>query len=525
MAYANKDGVAEISANLLRILNAPVPVIPTCHISKSKYMAGLQCAKREYLQVHQPELAREVDNTNMEQGMQVGLLARDAFPGGALVAADHNSLSDAIRDTRELAANTEVPAIFEGTFEHSGVLVRVDVLKRNAKGFHLTEVKSATKVKPEYTDDVSLQKYVLEGCGVEVERANLMHLSREYVYDGTLGLDGRRVYDLSQLFATEELHPYSESQVSRNLDGQFKILAHPSPPEIEPSDQCDSPYYCEFFEHCHPVWPEDDVRSLPIDNRKMQALRDAGIMQISQLPGLVPLREQFHLNKKECRFALGAKDKGVQITPGLATELHTLQYPLYFMDFETVYPALPLFASLRPYDQLPFQWSVHVQTHPGAEPQHHEFIAMDASDPRYDFIESLLPVLGDRGSVLVYNATFENQRLSELAAHIPQHAPQVQRIQQRLFDLLPVIRNYVYHSAFHGSYSLKYVLPALVTDMTYQGMQVANGEEAGIAWESMVRGKLDTQEREKTRKALLEYCGQDTLALLRLLAFLEQRKV
>jgi hypothetical protein len=274
-------------------------VNPTCKISKSKFMAGLQCAKRGYLQVRHPELASSVDDSRMQQGIEVGSLARQTFAGGVLVAADHKHLSDAIRDTRELIANREVHVIFEATFERSGVLVRADVLKRNATGFHLTEVKSSTKVKPEYTDDVSIQKYVMGGCGVQVKVTNVMHLSRDYVYDGAVGADGRRVYDVSRLFATEEVQPQSDGQVTRTLDEQFRVLAQPQPPNVEPSSQCNSPYYCEFYDHCHPVWGDGDIRSLPIAGCKIEALRDAGITSIDQLPGLIALRERFHLTKME----------------------------------------------------------------------------------------------------------------------------------------------------------------------------------------------------------------------------------
>jgi hypothetical protein len=512
-----KEEIAELSAALLAAIDAPVPVNPTCKISKSKFMAGLQCGKREYLEVHHPELAEDVDDGRMQQGMEVGLLARGAFPGGVIVVAAHRHLSDAIRDTRELVANPEVPVIFEATFEHSGVLVRVDVLKRNSGGFHLTEVKSATKIKPEYTDDVSIQKYAMGGCGVQVKETNLMHLNRDYIYDGAVGADGRRVYDISRLFATEEVQPQSDGQVSRTLDEQFRVLAQPQPPNVEPSSQCNSPYYCEFYDHCHPVWPDGDIRSLPIAGCKIEALRDAGITSIDQLPGLIALRERFHLTKKECKFALGAKEKGVQINPALVAELDSLHYPLYFMDFETVFPALPLFAGLRPYDQLPFQWSVHVLREPGAEPEHHEFLATDTNDPRRDFISSLCAVMGEIGNIVVYNATFEKLRLSELGASLPEFAGRIKSIQGRLWDLLPVMRKHVYHPAFAGSYSLKDVLPALVPDMTYEGMLVAGGQDAGIAWESLVRGTLDQSERDKIRKALLDYCGQDTLAMVRLL--------
>ena len=162
MAKTKKEEISKLSAALLAVIDTPVPVNPSCKISKSKFMAGLQCPKREYLQVRHPELASSVDDSRMQQGIDVGSLARQAFPGGVLVAADHSHLSDAIRATRELVANREIPAIFEATFEHSGVLVRTDVLKRNSGGFHLTEVKSSTKIKPEFTDDVSIQKYVIQ---------------------------------------------------------------------------------------------------------------------------------------------------------------------------------------------------------------------------------------------------------------------------------------------------------------------------------------------------------------------------
>jgi hypothetical protein len=512
-----KEEIARLSAALLAAIDAPVPVNPTCNISKSKFMAGLQCAKRQYLQVRHPELASSVDDSRMQQGIEVGSLARQLFPGGVLVAAEYKHLSDAIRDTRELVGNREVPAIFEATFEHSGVIVRTDVLTRNGAGFHLTEVKSATKIKPEHTDDVSIQNYVMGGCGVQVANTNVMYLSRDYEYDGAVGADGRRVYDISRLFATEEVQPYGDGQVTRTLDEQFRVLAQPQPPNVEPSSQCNSPYYCEFYDHCHPVWPDGDIRSLPIAGCKIEALRDAGITSIAQLPGQIALMEHFHLTAKECKFALGAKEKGVQIEPKLAGELGALRYPLYFMDFETVFPALPLFAGLRPYDQLPFQWSVHVLSKPGAALEHHEFLAADTSDPRRDFISSLCAIMGECGNIVVYNETFESQRLSELTSWLPEFAGRIKNIQGRLWDLLPRMRKHVYHPAFAGSFSLKYVLPALVPDMTYEGMEVGNGTEAGVAWEKLVRGGWSEAERHQKRKELLDYCGQDTMAMVRLL--------
>ena len=200
---------------------------------------------------------------------------------------------------------------------------------------------------------------------------------------------------------------------------------------------------------------------------------------------------------------------------GLKTALADLTYPLFFIDFETINPAIPRFVGMRPYDQLPFQWSVHVQREPGAAPEHHEFLATDASDPRREFIDSLCNALGESGNIVVYSA-FESQRLSDLAVWLPEYADRINAIQARLFDLLPIVREHTYHPAFAGSYSIKSVLPALVPEISYEGMDVANGRDAGLVWESLVRGSLDRSERERARKALLEYCGLDTLALLKI---------
>ena len=237
-----------------------------------------------------------------------------------------------------------------------------------------------------------------------------------------------------------------------------------------------------------------------------------GIESIRDIP------DDFPLNERLRRVCTSVQTGEPWFSPDLGRKLASLKYPLYFMDFETLNAAIPRFKGMCPYQQIPFQWSVHLMKEPGAEVEHYEFLATDASDPRREFIATLCTVIGERGSIVVYFQPFEEQRLSELAAWLLEFAGQIKKIQRRLWDLLPIVRNHVYHPAFAGSYSLKAVLPALVPEMTYAGMQVADGQQAGVAWESLVRGRLDQVERETTRKALLDYCGQDTLAMVRLVA-------
>jgi predicted RecB family nuclease len=286
----------------------------------------------------------------------------------------------------------------------------------------------------------------------------------------------------------------------------------PNEPDIAPGRHCTNPITCEFYDRCNPPRPNDHVGYLPrIHASAMEELEEMGVESIKDIP------DDFELSEIQRRAATCVRAGEPWFDgDGLKQELARLEYPVLFMDFETVNPAIPRFAGMHSYDQLPFQWSVHVQREPGAEPEHFEFLATDASDPRREFITSLCAVLCRGGSIVVYSS-FEHQRLSDLAARFPEHAQRISAIQHRLFDLLPVVREHTYHPAYAGSYSIKSVLPALLPEMTYDGMQVANGQEAGLAWEALVHGGLSCDERRETEKALRAYCGQDTLAMVRLL--------
>jgi predicted RecB family nuclease len=193
------------------------------------------------------------------------------------------------------------------------------------------------------------------------------------------------------------------------------------------------------------------------------------------------------------------------------------------MDFETYDPAIPRYAGMRPFDPIPFQWSVHVQRKPGSDLEHYEFLAENANDPRKAFIETLLKVLEEqrgKGHIVVYTS-FESSRLNELAGWFPDYAHRIEKVKARLWDLHPLVKNYVYHPEFYGSFSLKDVLPALVPHMTYEGMDVADGIAAGLAYDAMIKGGLSDDEIEGLRKALLEYCGQDTLGMVELIKVLK----
>jgi predicted RecB family nuclease len=477
-------------------------------ISKSKFVAGCQCLKRLYWQVHEPELGGVPDAAAvaiMNQGSDVGKLARQLFAGG--VEVPFCDPEQAIRITRELIANPEVPAIFEAAFENGGVFVRVDILhRRRDNRWRLVEVKSTADLKEQHLDDVAIQYRVVSRSGLDLASACLAHVNRNYVFHGG-SIDVWRFFKIKNLTQrVERILP----KLTFLLRSELRVLAMPEAPDIPAGPHCTNPVTCDFFDRCNSPRPDDHIGYLPrLHASAAEELEELGVESISDIP------DDFPLSERQRRACTAVQTGNPWFGAELGKELESLKYPIYFMDFESVNPAIPRFSEMRPFDQLPFQWSVHVQSQPEAEPEHYEFLATDGGDPRREFINSLCGALGKSGSIVVY-AAFESQRLAELAAWLPEFAGRIKKIQRRLWDLLPVISNHVYHPAFGGSFSLKAVLPALVLEMSYDGMAVGNGQDAGLAWESLIRGGLDQIERDGVRKALLEYCRQDTMALAKL---------
>ena len=415
-------------------VSMPAPALS--RISKSKFVAGIQCLKRLYFQVHLPELAEEVDEgqgARLEQGQELGLLAQRRFPGGVLVGFD-DGIDVALANTAALMHDTSVPAIFEATFQHSGLLVRVDILQRRPKNrWRLIEVKSSVELKPHYQYDIAIQHHVLSACGLDISSACLMHLNRDYRYDG-------KQHELRTLFVIRD-QTKQIGELDADLPGlvraQRKALAQAAPPDISPGPQCMDPYQCEFFSHCNPEPPGDHISFLPrLSEKKHRELYDLGGTLVPDIPTEFPLSES---QRRAWRAVITRRP---WMSERLGTELARLEPPLYFMDFESLNPALPRHAGMWPYAQLPFQWSVHRRLTEDAELEHLEFLADDDRDPRQRFIASLCAALGSRGRIVVYNASFERQRLQDLACWLPKYEARIGKIKRRLWDLHPFVKEH-----------------------------------------------------------------------------------
>ena len=481
-------------------------------LSKSRYMAGLQCLKRLYLETYRRELADPVDQAQQarfDAGTAVGELARQRFPGGKLVAEEYYQHEQAVRTTRRLLRSVPVPPIYEAAFSFEGIRTRVDVLYKNeGPGFDMVEVKSSTGVSPVHIPDVAIQMHVLEGAGVPVDRAWLMHVNNAYMYEGG-------PYDPEQLFSledvTEQARAFAADNIGDDLDRMWEALRQGTEPDIETGRHCNKPYKCSFFGHCHRNGPEHPIRQLPRLGAKLWVrLREGGIQEIGSIPADFP-----GLNDTQRRVRDSVVMGAPFVGPDLAGVLDEISYPVSFMDFETVGPALPLYVGTRPYQTVPFQWSLHIRDADGGL-THREFLNGDADDPRERFVVSLLDAVPSEGSVVVYSS-FEKSRLTEMARLFPQHENRLEALCARLFDLLDVVRGHYYHPGFHGSYSLKSTLPALVPDLSYGDLEIQGGDVASIGYTRMIAADTPEPEKAEIQEAMLAYCKRDTEAMVRVL--------
>lgn len=487
--------------------------INTPLISKTHFMMGMQCELRLWYQVYRRDLIPEVDSATQakfDTGHLVGDLARKVFPNGKLVESDYLHHTESIELTKVLINNKSVLAIFEAGFLFDDVRVRVDVLKREAANkWTLIEVKSTNSVKEEHYYDAGIQRHVLNGSGINLVATSLMHLNRDYVFDG-------KELDLDNLFIIEDI---SEAVVQYQADTlerleTFKaVLRSKTPPKVEPGSQCTG---CEFYGHCTKNVPEHWILNLPrIGQERFDSLIKMGIRDIASIPDTFPLTASQALIR-EC--TLTGKE---YLDPDLHDSLDGLKYPIHFLDFETIMPAIPRYAGTRPYQQIPFQWSLHILSEDETL-KHFEFLHDGDTDPRLELTKALLDAIGAEGSVIHYTP-FETTVLRGLAQALPKYERQINKIIARLWDICAALRKYYYHPKFHGSYSIKQVLPALVPKMSYADMEIQDGTMASFEYFKMISPNMPESERARIRKALLTYCGQDSLGMVEVFRALMKR--
>jgi hypothetical protein len=478
----------------------------TAYLSKSLYTRGLQCHKSLYLDRHQPDLRAE-PSPELEAlwatGHEVGDFAHMLFPGGVVVPFGGLTKEQQLAKTRD-EIDRETKAIYEATFSYDDVFVKADIIVRNRGYWDLYEVKSSTSVKEHYWDDVAVQYYVLSGCGLPMHKAYLVHINNSYVRRGDVVPE--------ELFAIADITGIvREKQASVPAElAEMRAMLRGTMPKIDIGPHCFDPYECDFLHVCWGHVPEHSVFSLRGRGVDKWELYRQGVVKLDDVPVdslnlMQRMQVEYYLDKKA--YADRAK---------IQQFLKTLWYPICFLDFETFGSAIPLLDGTRPYQQVPFQYSLHRIDQKGKEPGHFEYLAEPGVDPRLEIAEKLLLEIPEGACVIVYNMAFEKRVLKELGEAFPKIRKRLNRVIDGMIDLMePFKRRDIYDWRMNGSYSLKSVLPVLVPELTYEGLEISDGAMASEAYFAM-ESISDPAELGRLRHALLAYCRQDTLGLVRL---------
>ena len=483
----------------------PAPI----YLTKSRYTAGLQCLLRLWLDVHDPgEREEPKPGSAADVGNEIGRMAHLLFPGGALVEEKPWEHEAAVERTSALMANRAVPAIFEAAFEHRDVRVRIDILERLPGGWWgIREVKSSGDVKDHHYDDVAVQLHVARSSGARISSVEVLHVDKDYVR-GTTGVswpDFFRRADV-RVEATSRL-----AGIEARLKAQIASLSRSKAPAVEPEAHCHAPYSCGHWERCIATKPADWIYHLPrLRAEKREELKKLGIKSISVIP------EEFPLSKGQAVIRDATKSGRTFVAPDLADRLDAFGPPAVYLDFETFMPAVPVYPGTRPFEVIPFQWSLH-RVDGRRKGTHREFLADGGTDPRRAFAETLIAALEETADPIIVYSAYEQTRLKELAAAFPDLRKPIASILARLSDLLPAVRACVYHPGFRFSHSIKSVAPALCPDVTYEDLdEIADGESASMAFWLIASGRADAPTAKRLRRALRAYCKRDTWAMVRL---------
>lgn len=481
-------------------------------LSKSKFCKGFQCPKILWMDEHRPELAVDTASESiLKTGEEVGKLARSYFDGCQDVTFDYDKMN-MVQQTNAFM-NAGAPVIAEASFLADCKFCSVDLLRRVPDGWELIEVKSSTEVHKIYEYDMAYQYYVLSECNVPVSRVYNMHINSDYVRHGDLELD--------KLFVLEdctELVLDLQSEIEEAFQLISYVLAMEEEPEFEIGMHCVDPYDCVYKNYCHRNIPEDSVFDIHrLAKKKKYELYHQGIVSFEDIVEQVP-----QLSEKQWRQVKSVTENE---SPSIEVDeirkfLETITYPLYYLDFETFQQAIPMYDGVSPYMQIPFQYSLHIQCEKDGELLHKEFLGKEGMDPRRQLAEQLCNDIPRDVCSLAYNMSFEKTVIRNLAKLYDDLAERLMNIHDHICDLMvPFQKQYYYCKELKGSYSIKWVLPALCggdSEFDYHALEeVHNGSEAMSAFADLPNHS--EEEIKRIRKKLLAYCRLDTLAMVKIL--------
>lgn len=444
------------------------------------------------------EKATPADRLRMEQGIEIGRRARELYREGILV--DEQDIASAAGKTKSLMDDPNVSVIFEGTFSVDRYSTKADILRRTADGWHLVEVKASANDKKEFIDDMAYTAMVILRSGTHISGVSILLVSKDF----RLGMENEKL--VVEIDHTQDVMEQVE-KFKPMWDQVDNLTSSAEKPPAELRFDCRK---CDTFGECLGQSIENHVFDLPrLSKSKFEKLNALGVVSIEEIP------DDFKLTDNQKRVSDSVHSNQPFIGDDLESELQAISKPCYYLDFESVMTAVPLYEGVAPFAQLPTQYSIHRCGSPGQIATHSEYIADPHKDCRRELAERLIHELGDEGDILVYT-NFESRMINGLISEYPDLANDLQALQSRLVDLAAVVRRNFYHPGFHGSTSIKRVLPVMVLGMSYDALEIADGDSASAEFAFCAMGKYDEGKVKSIKEQLLAYCKQDTLAMVKL---------
>lgn len=479
------------------------------NLSKSKYCNAIQCNKILWLDKYCKEEKEEIDNQSvLDNGQEVGTLAKKLF-GQYLDIEFNENLNQMIEDTKKTLQNKNI-IITEASFNYNNNFCSVDILKKTGDKFELYEVKSSTEVKDIYLHDASYQYYVMTKLGYNVTKVSIVHINSNYVRGEEL--------ELNKLFNIVDITSTAISklkEVEEKIQEINKYMETTKEPNDDIGIHCVTPYDCPFFKHCTKHLPEQNIFNIRrMRNSNKFDLYHKGIYSYESL-----LKEKIDWKcKQQIEFELYHKTPIIN-KDKIKEFLDTLSYPLYFLDFETYQQSIPEYIGVSPYEQIPFQYSLHYIEKENDKLQHKEFLSKAGIDPRRALAESLVKDIPQNVCTLAYNMMFEKMIIKKLAKTFPDLHDHLMNIHDNMKDLMIPFKNREYYTEeMFGSYSIKYVLPSLFPNdpsLDYHNLEgVHNGSEAMSTFANLI--SLSKEEQQIVRHNLLKYCELDTYAMVKI---------
>ncbi len=475
------------------------------NVSKQIFLNALVCPTLGWL-LRSGEIAKQTteakltlgEKFRMEQGIEIGRRARELYPGGLLI--DDTDLVAASRQTERLMNDPNVSIILEGAFLVDGFVARADILRRKGKGWHLVEVKSSVNDREEFIDDMAYTAMVIDRCGFNISTVSLLLVSKDF----RLGMENEELFleieHTDEVLARVEEFKHFWQQVEEITRATVK-------PEAKLVFECRK---CGLFTDCLGKDIENHIFDIPrISQSKFDGLTELGIICIEDIPDRFPLTEN-QARVKDC-----VQTKNPFVGDGLKSQLASILWPAYYLDFETVMTAIPLYPDIAPYTQIPTQYSVHKCSDVGLIIDRLEYLADPGKDCRRELVENLINNLEGEGNIIIYSS-FEKAVINSLGRLYPDLSEKLNSLIGRMIDLQAIIGKNYYHPDFHGSMSIKVTLPVLVHEMSYDNLEIADGDSAMAAFANLALGKYEGREAEAVKRHLLEYCKQDTLAMVEL---------